>query len=315
MKRSHVRALFYLYVLLAVFVGGTLTVYFVSERQTTVLPADSVYMPETDFAPDSSKMLPYYRRRYPRRTYPPRQRYTPPAYSSGGERTAPASFAFDPNTADSTALLALGLSPSQVRNVYKYRAKGGQYHVKEDFHRLYGMTNGQWRHLEPLIHIGEEYQYVQSLPRDTVRLRRDTTRFPVKYTEIVTIPLNRCDTSALKHIPGVGTGYARMIVSYRERLGGYVSVAQLSDIEDLPADLVRELAKWLTVEPSLVHKINLNKLTLSQLKRHPYLTFTQAKAICDCRRLNGPLHSLADLKLYEEFSERDFARLAPYVAF
>ena len=32
-------------------------------------------------------------------------------------------FVFDPNTADSTAFLRLGLQPWQVRNIYKYRAK------------------------------------------------------------------------------------------------------------------------------------------------------------------------------------------------
>lgn len=43
-------------------------------------------------------------------------------------KAKPATFFFDPNTADSTALLRLGLSPWQVRNIYKYRARGGRYH-------------------------------------------------------------------------------------------------------------------------------------------------------------------------------------------
>mgnify|MGYP003506962191 FL=1 len=32
---------------------------------------------------------------------------------------------FDPNTADSTLLLSLGLQPWQVRSIYRYRAHGG----------------------------------------------------------------------------------------------------------------------------------------------------------------------------------------------
>ena len=39
-------------------------------------------------------------------------------------------FPFDPNTADSTQLLRLGLQPWQVRNIYKYRAAEiGRAHV------------------------------------------------------------------------------------------------------------------------------------------------------------------------------------------
>ena len=49
-------------------------------------------------------------------------------------------FCFDPNTADSTQLLRLGLQPWQVRNIYKYRAHGGVYQCKEDFAYVYGLT-------------------------------------------------------------------------------------------------------------------------------------------------------------------------------
>ena len=42
-------------------------------------------------------------------------------------------FAFDPNSADSTQLLRLGLQPYQVRSIYRYRAKGGVFRQKEDF--------------------------------------------------------------------------------------------------------------------------------------------------------------------------------------
>ena len=48
-------------------------------------------------------------------------------YDTGGRRAE--LFPFDPNTADSTQLLRLGLAPWQVRNIYKYRAAGGEGNV------------------------------------------------------------------------------------------------------------------------------------------------------------------------------------------
>ena len=65
-------------------------------------------------------------------------------------------FAFDPNTADSTQLLRLGLQPWQVRNIYKYRAAGGIYREKADFANLYGLTVKQYRELEPYIQISPD---------------------------------------------------------------------------------------------------------------------------------------------------------------
>ena len=81
-------------------------------------------------------------------------------------------FPFDPNTADSTALLRLGLQPWQVRAIYKYRARGGVYRQPSDFARLYGLTQQRYRQLKPYIRIGQDYQPAALLPEAQ---RRKTT--------------------------------------------------------------------------------------------------------------------------------------------
>jgi hypothetical protein len=63
---------------------------------------------------------------------------------------------FDPNTASEQQLLSLGLSPRHVRNILKYRSRGGRFRKKEDFARLYGLTLKQYRQLEPYIAIQPE---------------------------------------------------------------------------------------------------------------------------------------------------------------
>ena len=40
----------------------------------------------------------------------------------------------------------------------------------------------------------------------------------------------------LKKVPGIGSGWAKTIVSYGERLGGYVAVGQLKEIEGFPVE-------------------------------------------------------------------------------
>lgn len=146
-------------------------------------------------------------------------------------------FPFDPNTADSTALLRLGLQPWQVRNIYKYRAAGGVYRQRRDFARLYGLTQKQYRTLEPYIHIGSDYhpaaEAVASVNK-TASYGRDTLRFPVKIKSSEHISVNTADTNLLKKVPGIGSYYARQIIRYRTRLGGFYSTQQLLEIEDFP---------------------------------------------------------------------------------
>ena len=226
----------------------------------------------------------------------------------------PERFAFDPNTADSTQLLRLGLQPWQVRNIYKYRAAGGIYRKKEDFARLYGLTVKQYRELEPYIHISTDYLPASTLikeERRTERYERDTLRYPVKIAEGEHIDLNAADTSLYKKVPGIGSYYSRKIAEYGRRLGGFVSADQLDEIENFPS----EAKKYFSVNASDVHQLNVNRLSLNELKRHPYINYYQAKAITDYRRLHGPLHSLDDLRLLPDFPVEAIKRLEPYVCY
>lgn len=241
-------------------------------------------------------------------------------------------FPFDPNTADSTELLRLGLQPWQVRNIYKYRAKGGIYRKKEDFARLYGLTVKDYRRLEPYIRISADYQPAATLFTEQgisneklgnrlcrfdlgQRMRNEahnaTRHNPVKITEGEHIVLNVADTAMLRRVPGIGSYFAKEIVRYGQWLGGYVNVNQLDEIDNFP----KSSKKYFVIEQPNPEKLNLNKLTLQQLRRHPYINYYQAKAITDYRRLHGKIQSLKDLGFSPDFNEKDMLRLEPYVSF
>ncbi len=221
---------------------------------------------------------------------------------------------FDPNTADSTLLLGLGLQPYQVRAIYHYRAKGGVYRRPSDFARLYGLTAKQYRELEPYIHISADYlpaSEVYGVTEERTKASVDTLRYPVKLKNTEHVALNLADTALLRRVPGIGTYYARRIVAYRQRLGGYANVKQLLEIDDFP----EEALPFFTVDAAHINPLDINKLSLNQLKHHPYINYLQARAICDYRRLKGSLTSLDQLRLLREFSSDDIDRLRPYVKF
>lgn len=290
-------SIFFLLALIAIVVG---VVWLVGSRQTsTQLTAeDSLAMASVS---DTTFHRSY--RRYPNRP----QQY----YKVEGRRVE--RFAFDPNTADSAQLLRLGLSPFMVRNIYRYRAAGGTYRCPEDFARTYGLTRKQFEELKPYIHISDYYQDARSYYTTTHTdvSPRDTIAYPVKLVPGETVQLNTADTTALKHVPGIGSGYARRIVRYRQQLGGFVSVGQLREINGFPESAL----SYFQLGEVEVSKLNINKLSLNQLKAHPYLNFYQARAITDYRRLHGPLQSIQQLRLLEEFSAHDIQRLEPYIQY
>lgn len=277
--------------LLCVIVAALAVIYFTDSREDETPAMEEVK------APKGSK------NKYPRKSY---------TYNQGQPRQ-PELFPFDPNTADSTELLRLGLQPWQVVNIYKYRAAGGVYRKPRDFARLYGLTLKEYRRLEPYIRISEE-----NLPAENYFYKyepieeRDTVKYPVKLQPEERVVLNRADTAQLRKVPGIGSFFARKIVEYRERLGGYYRVQQLLEIEDFPETAV---SFFIIPDGTEFRKMNLNRLSLNELKRHPYIGFYRARAIVDYRRLHGHIESLQQLKLLPDFTPEAIERLEPYVEY
>ena len=250
----------------------------------------------------------------------------------------PDSFLFDPNEADSTQLLRLGLAPFQVRSIYRYRAKGGRFSTKDDFRRVYRLTNEQWEHLSPLIRIASKYQLVpvvesadprlSSVPRakalgdsvsDSLSVGSDSSvsavakpTYPKKLSGDETIDVNLADSVLLCRVPGIGPYFSRKVLQYRRRLGGYTSTDQLLEIEDFPADALA----WVEVgDTSVLQKMQINSLSTRKLMKHPYMGYYRASEIADYRRVHGPIRSMEVLKSLPHFSEADILRLSPYISF
>ncbi|WP_278410985.1 helix-hairpin-helix domain-containing protein [Phocaeicola coprocola] len=217
---------------------------------------------------------------------------------------------FDPNTADSVLLRQLGLPVYIVRNILKYRAKGGVFRSPESFSRIYGLKEEVYQKLKPYVTIAPLVS-VSHVRTDTFRQLKDTIPYMPKYEEGTIVDLNKADTSILKRIPGIGSTLARMIVVYRQRLGGFYDVSQLQEVPHVGV----ELNKWFVVTPAGLHKIQVNSASLDKLRSHPYMDFYKAKAIMEYRRKRGKIKGLSQLSMFEEFTEKDLKRLSPYLTF
>ena len=227
-------------------------------------------------------------------------------------KTAVTPFPFDPNRADSLTLRRLGLPGWMARNIVRYRERGGRFRHPEDFRKIYGLTDEQYAALEPYIRIAPQDTARPDTPRlYTAQTERDTMARPYKYPAGTVIELNRADTTELKKIPGIGSGIARLITGYRQRLGGFYTLEQLREIDLDP----EPLRPWLRIDSTAIRRLNLNRVGIDRLRRHPYFNFYQAKAIVERRKKHGPLRSLKVFALYEEFTEADFERMRHYVCF
>lgn len=294
-RRGERIALVILLVLLATLLVG---VRFLPDQNValwTNLRADSSFMQSCDSFFQTLSTDSTFRRNY---SYPSRQ--------------SPVLVYFDPNTTDSADFVKLGLQSWVARNIIRYRSKGGVFYKPEQFARIYGIDSLQFRQLADYIRID-----TARLKKPVLSYKRDSAanRFPEKFTELTMVELNSADTSLLRKIPGIGSGFAAMVVNFRKQLGGFYSVGQLKELHGVSDSLYTQWEPWFYVDVSLIRPLPVNEAGITRLRNHPYLNFYQAKAIVELRKQYGTLNGWRDLSLLEEFDSEDAERLKPYLHF
>ena len=219
---------------------------------------------------------------------------------------------FDPNTVDSMTLLHLGFKPWQAKNMLKYRVRGGKYRKKEDLKKLYGMTDSMYLALTPYIYIKDSI-VVDSARIDSVRTDSLPKWNSTKKDTILN--LRTADTTELKLIRGIGSYRAKMIVRYREQLGGYAQVEQIMEARGMDKVIADSILPHFYIDSVVVNKIPINHIRPEVLQRHPYLNFEQAKAIYEYRRKHIRIKSAEELKKIKGLSPTDIEKILIYLDF
>jgi DNA uptake protein ComE-like DNA-binding protein len=214
-------------------------------------------------------------------------------------------YPFDPNSADSTAFVGLGLKPYLASNILKYRKKGGWFKTSDDFGKLYGLSPEKLKELKPYITIHDK----KLTKTDSLVLKRKEQK------KDLIVELNSADTTVLMQVAGIGRGYAKGIIRFRQQTGGFVSVDQLSELYGMQQENLNRIRPHCKVNQELVKKIKVNLASVQRLKGHPYLSFYQSKAIYDLRRKKGKLKNINDLKVLSEFTPENLAKIEPYLSF
>ena len=231
---------------------------------------------------------------------------------------------FDPNTADSTLLVTVGLKPWMAHNLLRYRQAGKVFHRPDNLRSLYGMTDSLYATLTPYIRI-------DTLVADSLswlswgqtggkpEAKADSSLFSYHPKRDTILELNTADTADLQLLRGIGRYTAIRIVRYRQALGGYYSVNQLYEIKELPAERVDSLIPHFFADTSLITPLDVNRATVKQLYRHPYISYSQAELLYDLRRRQVGIRSMDELRSLNAragiFTRDELQRLAPYIRF
>jgi len=207
-------------------------------------------------------------------------------------------FAFDPNEADSATLKALGLADYQLANVLNYRKAGGLFRTAEDFGKLYTIDEVVFAQLE---------KYIRLPAPDTSTFTKDK---PAIRFEIIEI--NSADELSLQKVKGIGPVYAKRIIAYREKLGGFYSKLQLLEVFGIDSIKYAGIVDQIRVDSTRIVKLDLNYSGFKDLLQHPYMEYYLVKSVFEYKDRHGQFDSVADLKKVDLVYNHLYQRISPY---
>lgn len=233
-----------------------------------------------------------------------------PQYSSGEKGEL---FFFDPNTASAEEWKRLGVKDKTIQTILKFRSKGGSFKKPEDISRIYGLSVKDVDRLLPYVKI-ETVQSTIAVAGNEQSIA-PTPEFKPAITEKKSKPIdvNKADTSEWKTLKGIGSFYAKKIVGFRDKLGGFYSVQQVAETYGLPDSTFQTIKPFLLIDPSSIKQINLNTATVDELKAHPYIKGTIANAIVNFRANHGNFSSVEQLQKIGAIDETLYQKIAPYL--
>jgi DNA uptake protein ComE-like DNA-binding protein len=155
------------------------------------------------------------------------------------------------------------------------------------------------------------YYPPKAFPR-TARYPLHTASFPQRKPLIIYI--NSADSSAWEALPGIGPTLAARLIRFREKLGGFYSIAQVAETYGLPDSTFKKIQASLRLDSSSLKKLNINQMDEKSLGQHPYIRYKLARLIVQYRSNHGPFSHPEDLYNIPLVDDSIYRKLEKYIS-
>lgn len=197
---------------------------------------------------------------------------------------------FDPNSVPTDSLVNWGMSKYAVNNFTRYMENGGSFKRREDLLKIYGMDTMFYSQI------------------------RDCITLPDLPPGPVITDLNTIDSATLTQYKGIGPVLASRIIKFRDALGGFHSIDQLTEVYGLPPETFEQVRPQFILSNKF-NKIPINAASAQELAAHPYISYKQANSMASFIENHGPLRNPEEIyRLY--FADTAWVmKITPYLSF
>ncbi len=210
-------------------------------------------------------------------------------------------FRFNPNNVTPDEISRLDLTKKAKYSWIKFLQKGGKFYCKSDLKKIYGIDSLAYQRLEPYIDL------------DSIPKKRNLERVIIEHHLVIEI--NNANQTDFEKLNGIGPALSQRIIKYRNLLGGFTTIDQLTEVFGISDSILNLNRNNLSLDQTPVKMINVNHAGFSSLCRHPYISSYDAKSIIAYRQLKGDLKSFNELIINNLVNDSLSDKLRPYLVF
>ncbi len=129
------------------------------------------------------------------------------------------------------------------------------------------------------------------------------------------VDINKADSAELRSVYGIGEKSVVAIMNYREKLGGFYSVEQLSELGVVTESNYLKIIKQISCDSCDISKIDVNFASAKTMKGHPYIAPLRLRRLLKVRELKGGWSTVEEMIEDDIFTVEEATRLRPYLLF
>ncbi len=214
---------------------------------------------------------------------------------------------FDPNNIKKTEWIKFGINVKVAEILDKYIQKGGRFYSPSDIKKIFGIDTCLVNRLANFMIFPERYSLNYKKPRLKQIVQKTSGSFQV-------LEINTTDSAALEKLSGIGPKMASRIIKYRNLLGGFHHPYQLLEVYGLSPENYYKFSKYIKTDSTFIKKLDINKATEADFRKHPYIGKYKASVIIKYRGFKNHIISLNELFENDIFSPNEFEKILPYLA-
>lgn len=229
-------------------------------------------------------------------------------------------FKFNPNTIDENGWIKLGINKNQIRVITKYLQHGGHFDYPSEVLKIKAVPISVWNELIPYIELEAKTSSLQnnmslkdSINPSLVDKEKSKEERLTTFRKNLNFEFNTCNRFNLQQLNLIDSVTIDKIIRYKKGLGGFVSLAQLYEMEGIDTTNFGLLKTHLTLDLMSIKTININNCSVSQLSKHPYLSYNVATALVNYRNAHGKYTQISDLKKCMAMNDQLLKKITPYL--